>query len=55
MNKIYQARVVEVIVESSVLFGCTVRPWNIAEISKLQRVVDEAYSYIYSLSKTRDQ
>ena len=34
--------------ESSVLFDCTVRPWNIAEISKLQRVLDEAYRYIWS-------
>ena len=34
-SKINQARIVEVIVDSSVLFDCTVRPWNIAEISKL--------------------
>ena len=33
MNKINQARVVQVIVESSVLFDCTERPWNIAEIN----------------------
>ena len=38
MSKINQARVLEVIVESSVLFDCTVRPWNISEINKLQRV-----------------
>ena len=37
MSKINQARVVEVIVESSVLFDFTVKAWNIAEISKLQR------------------
>ena len=48
MSKINQARIVEVIMESSVLFDCTVRPWNIAEISKLQRVLDEAYRYIWS-------
>ena len=48
LYKINQARVVEVIMESSVLFDCTVKPWNIAEINKLQRVVDEAYRYIWS-------
>ena len=48
MSKINQARIVEVIVESSVLFDCAVKPWNIAEISKLQRVLDEAYRYIWS-------
>ena len=48
MSKINQARVVEVIVESSVLFDCAGRPWNIAEISKLQRLLDEAYRYIWS-------
>ena len=31
LSKINQARIVEVIVESSVLFDCTARPWNIAE------------------------
>ena len=48
LYKINQARVVEVIMESSVLFDCTVKPWNIAEINKLHRVVDEAYRYIWS-------
>ena len=43
-----QARIVEVIVESSVLFDCIARPWNIAEINKPPRVVGEAYSYIWS-------
>ena len=46
MSKINQARVVEAIVEFSVLFNCTVRPWKIAEISKLKRVLDEAYRNI---------
>ena len=53
MSKVNQARVVEVIVESSVLFDCAVRPWNIAELSKLQRVLDEAYRYIWSKKNNR--
>ena len=53
ISKINQARVVEVIMESSVLFECTVRPWDIAEISTLQRVLDEAYVYIWSKKKSR--
>ena len=51
MSRNNQARVVEVIVEPSVLFDCTVKPWNIAEISKLQRVLDETYRYIWSKKK----
>ena len=37
--------------ESSVLVDCTVRPWNTAKINNLQRMVDEAYRYIYIWSK----
>ena len=49
ISKINQVRIVEVIVESSVLSDCTVGTWNIAEISKpLQRVLEEAYRYIWS-------
>ena len=47
ISKINQAGAIEVIVESSVLFDCTVRPWNIAKVNKLQKVVDEGYIYIY--------
>ena len=47
MSKINQARIIEVVVESPVLFHCTVRPWSIVEISKLQRVLDEAYRYVW--------
>ena len=43
-----QAAIVETVVESSVLFDCGIRPWRIGEITKLQRVVDEAYRYIWS-------
>ena len=54
VSKINQARITEVIVESSVLFNCTVRPWNIAEISKLQRVLMKLID-TYGLRKTRGQ
>ena len=47
MSTINQARIIQVVMESLVLFDCTVRPWNIAEISKPQRVLDEAYRYIW--------
>ena len=53
LSKSYQAKVVEVIMESLVLFGCTVRPWNIAEINILQRVVNEACGYIWSMKNKR--
>ena len=43
-----QDAIVETVVESSVLFDCGIRPWRIGEITKLQRVVDEAYRYSWS-------
>ena len=43
MSKTNQAKIVKVIVESSVPFDCAIRPWNIVKINKLQRVLDEAY------------
>ena len=54
MSKINQARIVEVIVESSVLFDCTLRPWNITEISTLQMVWMKLID-IYGIRKTTDQ
>ena len=31
-----------------VLFDCVIRPWRISEATKLQRVVGEAYRYMWS-------
>ena len=43
-----QAAIVETDVESSVLFDYSIRPWRISEVTKLQRVIDEAYRHIWS-------
>ena len=43
-----QARVVEACVESSLLFDCQARTWQVGEISKLQSFIDRAYRYVWS-------
>ena len=43
-----QAAIVETDAESSVLFDYSIRSWRICEVTKLQRVVDEAYRHIWS-------
>ena len=40
--------IVETVVELSPLFDCGIRPSGISEVTMLQRVVDEAYRYIWS-------
>ena len=55
ISKIIQARIAEVVVESSVLFDCTVRPWSIAEINKLQREWWMKLIDIYGQKITRGQ
>ena len=51
ISKRLQAKVVEASVESSMLFDCQARTWKLAEIRKMQSLVDRAYRYIWSDKK----
>ena len=46
-----QAKIVEASVESSMLFDCQARTWKVAEIQKMQKLVDRAYRYVWSDKK----
>ena len=46
LSKRHQAKIVELCVESSGLFNCSIRSWHVAEIRKLQRYIDKLYRYI---------
>ena len=48
LSKKMQARIVESCVESTLLFDCQVRAWQIGEIKKLQKTMDRIYRYIWS-------
>ena len=48
LSKKHQAKIVELCVESTGLFNCSIRPWHAAEIRKLQRYVDKLYRYVWS-------
>ena len=52
LTKRTQARVVEAVVESTMLYNCQVRTWNVSEINRIQRKVDQCYRYVWS-SKTQ--
>ena len=51
LSKRHHAKVVELCVESTGLFNCSVRPWHTAEIRKLQRYVDKLYRYVWNDKK----
>ena len=40
MKKSMQARVVQAVVESTILFDCQARPWRLGEINRIQRFMD---------------
>ena len=48
LTKLTQARVVEAVVESTMLYNCQVRTWNVSEINRIQRKVDQCYRYVWS-------
>ena len=52
MSKRTQAKVVQACVESTMLFDCQVRTWQVGEIRKLQSCIDKMYRYVWS-SKTK--
>ena len=43
-----QVRVVEACVESSLLFDCQARTWQVGEMRRLQSFMDRAYRYVWS-------
>ena len=47
MSKKLQARIVEAMVESTLLFDSSVRPWFVRDIKKLQSQVDKMYRHIW--------
>ena len=51
LSKRHQAKIVELCMESSGLFNCSIRPWHVAEKRKLQRYIDKLYRYIWSNKK----
>ena len=48
MSKRMQARIVETCVESSLLFDCQVRVWQVRELNRMQRFMDRIYRYVWS-------
>ena len=48
LSKRHQAKIVELCVESTGLFNCSIRPWHSAEIRKLQSYVNKLYRYVWS-------
>ena len=48
ISKKVQARVVEACVESTMLFDCHARTWQLGEIKKLQQTMDRKYRHIWS-------
>ena len=48
ISKKVQARVVEACVESTLLFDCQARTWQVRELKRLQQTMDKKYRYIWS-------
>ena len=48
LTKRTQARVVEAVVESSMLYKCHIRTWTLEEIARMQKKVDRCYRYVWS-------
>ena len=48
LPKRHQAKIVELCVESTGLFNCSIRPWHSAEIRQLQSYVDKLYRHVWS-------
>ena len=48
LTKRTQARVVEAVVESSMLYNCHIRTWTLGEIARMQKKVDRCYRYVWS-------
>ena len=51
LSKRTKAVIVQAVVESTMLFDCSVRPWTTTDISKLHRVADIAYRKVWNNGK----
>ena len=48
ISKSLQARIIEACIESTMLFDCQTRTWQVGEIQKMQRCMDKKYRHIWS-------
>ena len=48
LSKRMQARVIQAVVESTMLFDCQVRVWRLGEVKQLQSMMDRMYRYVWS-------
>ena len=48
LSKKMQARIIEACVESTALFDCHVRTWEVREIKRIQSTMDKMYRYVWS-------
>ena len=48
LSKKMQARITQACVESTILFDCQARTWQVSETKKLQQFMDKTYRYIWS-------
>ena len=51
ISKRHQAKILELCVEFSSLFNCSIRLWHAVETRKLQGDIDKLYRYIWSKKK----
>ena len=47
LSKKTQAMIVQMVMESTMLFNCETRAWQKKEVRELQRVIDQGYRYIW--------
>ena len=55
ITKRLQAKIVEMSVESSLLFDCQARTWKVKDVKQMQSLVDRAYRYIWSDRKQAER
>ena len=48
LSRRIQARIIEAVIESTILFDCQVRVWYAGDIKQLQQQVDKMYRYVWS-------
>ena len=48
LSKMWQGRIVQACVESSLLYDCQARVWYKRDVNKLQRWMDKCYRYVWS-------
>ena len=51
LSKKTRAVIVQVVVESTMLFDCSIRAWSPTDFNKFQSVADRAYRFVWNNSK----